>query len=82
MDRSALYLEFLAAINSGCVELPPDQKLERQLQSLERRSGRSGRDMIDHPPGGHDDLANACAGLVAICKRPAQRWTHGPLPFG
>ena len=68
LDRSALYLEFLAAINSGCVELPPDQKLERQLQSLERRTGRSGKDMIDHPPGGHDDLANAVAGLVAHAK--------------
>jgi len=81
MDRSALYLEFLAAINSGCVELPPDQKLARQLCALERRTGRSGRDMIDHPPGGHDDLANACAGLVAICKKPAMTWTSSPLPF-
>lgn len=81
LDRSALYLEFLAAINSGCVELPPDQKLERQLCALERRTGRTGRDMIDHPPGGHDDLANACAGLVAICKRPARTMTQGPLPF-
>jgi hypothetical protein len=81
MDRSALYLEFLAAINSGCVELPPDQKLARQLCALERRTGRSGRDTIDHPPGGHDDLANACAGLVAICKKPARTMTSSPLPF-
>ncbi len=65
LDRSALYLEFLAAINSGTVELPPDAQLARQLAALERRTGRSGRDMIDHPPGGHDDLANAVAGLVA-----------------
>jgi hypothetical protein len=81
LDRSALYLEFLAAINSGCVELPPDQKLARQLCALERRAGRSGRDMIDHPPGGHDDRANACAGLVAICKKPVMTMTSGPLPF-
>jgi len=65
LDRNGLYLELLAAMNSGRVELPPDQKLARQMQALERRTGRSGRDMIDHPPGGHDDLANAVAGLVA-----------------
>ena len=81
MDRSALYLEFLAAINSGCVELPPYEKLERQLCALERRTGRSGRDMIDHPPGVHDDLANACAGLVAICKKPARTISVHPLLF-
>ncbi|MGJ8588805.1 MAG: hypothetical protein ACSHXW_11675 [Yoonia sp.] len=72
MDRSALYLEFLAAINSGCVELPPFPQLAQQLCALERRTGRSGRDMIDHPPGGHDDLANAVAGLVATSKKPAR----------
>lgn len=65
MDRSALYVETLAALSSGRVELPPDEKLRRQFLSLERRTGASGRDVIDHPPGGHDDLANAVAGLVA-----------------
>lgn len=69
-DRSALYIELLARMNSGQVELPPDEKTCRQLISLERRTGRSGRDMIDHPPGGHDDLANAVAGAVTLCKRP------------
>ena len=24
--------------------------------------------MIDHPPGGHDDLANVTAGAVTLCK--------------
>ncbi|MCC6001896.1 MAG: hypothetical protein JJU19_13700 [Pararhodobacter sp.] len=66
LDRSGLYLELLAAMNSGRVELPPDPKMARQLEALERRTGRSGRDMIDHPPGGHDDLANAVAGAVAL----------------
>ena len=68
-DRSALYLEMLARLNSGQVELPPMTKLHHQMLALERRTGRSGRDMIDHPPGGHDDLANAVAGAVALCKR-------------
>ena len=75
-DRSALYLEFLARISSGQVELPPLVKLHRQLCALERRTGRSGRDMIDHPPGGHDDLANAVAGAVTLCKRGTITFKH------
>lgn len=81
MDRSALYLEMLAALNSGCIELPPDLKLSRQLQSLERRTGRSGKDMIDHPPGGHDDLANAVAGLVAHIKTRQGGMRQIPMPI-
>lgn len=65
-DRSALYLEFMARINSGAVILPPCQKMQRQLANLERRAHRGGRDTIDHPPGGHDDRANAAAGAVAF----------------
>lgn len=69
LDRSALYLEFLAALNSGRVELPPCDKLQRQFIGLERRTSRGGRDSIDHAPGAHDDRANAVAGVVAHCKR-------------
>jgi hypothetical protein len=72
MDRSALYLEFLAALNSGRVELPPDERLQRQLIGLERRAGR-GRDVIDHAPGANDDRANAVAGVVAhVTRRRAE----------
>lgn len=69
MDRSALYVETLAALASGRVELPPDEKMRRQFLMLERRTGASGRDVVDHPPGGHDDRANAVAGLVAHADR-------------
>jgi hypothetical protein len=64
-DRSGLYLELLAAVNSGRVQLPPCAMVKRQLAALERRTSRSGRDIIDHPPGGHDDRANAVAGVIA-----------------
>ena len=79
LDRNGLYLELLAAMNSGRVELPPDDKLARQMAGLERRTGRSGRDLIDHPPNGHDDLANAVAGLVAIVKQPRPSMTQFEL---
>ena len=75
MDRSALYLELLAALNSGRVELPPDERLQRQLIGLERRTSRSGKDTIDHAPGSHDDRANAVAGLVAHVSRRRARTT-------
>lgn len=71
LDRSGLYLEMLAAFNSGRVELPPDDVTARQFVALERRTARSGKDQIDHPPGAHDDRANACAGLVALLVKRA-----------
>lgn len=62
--KSDLYLELLAAVNSGRVELPDMPDLLRELRGLERRRGSSGRDRVDHRPGAHDDLANAVAGVV------------------
>jgi hypothetical protein len=37
-----------------------------QLCGLERRVARSGKDSIDHGPGGHDDLANSVAGCADL----------------
>lgn len=64
-SKSDLYVDALAALNSERVELPPDDKMLNQFIGLERRTSRAGKDSIDHAPGGHDDLANACAGLIA-----------------
>jgi hypothetical protein len=36
---------------------------------LERRTSRGGKDSIDHPPGAHDDVANAMAGAMVIAFR-------------
>jgi hypothetical protein len=62
--KSDLYKELLPVVNSRRVELLDDAKLVAQLVSLERRVGRGGRDSIDHPPGMHDDVANAAAGAI------------------
>jgi hypothetical protein len=62
--KSDLYRDLLPVINSRRVDLLDNPKLLAQLVSLERRVGRGGRDSIDHPPGMHDDVANACAGVV------------------
>ena len=69
--KSGLYLDLLPALNSGRVELPPDNRLVNQLAGLERRTARGGRDSIDHQQGGHDDRCNAIAGLVlGLAARP------------
>jgi hypothetical protein len=64
--KSDIYREFLPAINSQTVELLDHPKLISQLCALERRTARGGRDSIDHPPSGHDDLVNAAAGAAHL----------------
>lgn len=64
-NKSELYLEFLPRLNSGEVELLDDDTLVDQLAALERRTRSGGRDLIDHPAGGRDDVANSVAGVVA-----------------
>jgi len=72
--KSDYYRDFLAPLNSGKVELLDNKRLVSQLCQLERRTARGGRDSIDHPPGGHDDLANAVAGVaVRLLARPGMR---------
>ena len=66
LSASELYLEFGALMNMGRVELVKDDRLLGQLQSLERRTQSGGRELIDHPPYGHDDMANAAAGAVVL----------------
>jgi hypothetical protein len=70
-SKSDLYLELLPVVNSGTVELLDHQRLVEELCALERRTSRGGRDSIDHPPKGRDDLANAVAGVVALVERKA-----------
>ena len=38
--------------------------------ALERRTGRC-KDVIDHPPGGHDDLCNSAAGALVLAASAA-----------
>lgn len=68
--KSELYLDALPVLSSGRVELPDHPRLIAQLSALERRTSRGGKDSIDHPPRGHDDLANVVCGLIANTARP------------
>jgi hypothetical protein len=62
--KSDIYHDLLPLLNATRVELLDNPRLAAQLVGLERRTARSGRDSIDHAPGGHDDLANAVAGVL------------------
>jgi hypothetical protein len=64
--RSELYLELLPLLTSGQCELLRNKKLVAQLVGLERHTARSGRDSVDHCPGGHDDCSNAVAGVLVL----------------
>ena len=59
--KSELYVDLLPLINSRRIELLDDARLVNQLCALERRIARSGKDAINHPDRGHDDLINAAA---------------------
>lgn len=78
-SKSGLYVDSLAALNSGQVEIPPDERMIMQFLNLERRVARGGRESIDHPVvGGHDDRSNACAGLIAHMRTPVV-WNYAEL---
>lgn len=62
--KSDIYIDMLPLLNARRVELLDNPRLSAQLVGLERRTARSGKDSVDHTPGGHDDLANAVAGVL------------------
>lgn len=62
--RSELYVDMLPLLNAKQAGLLDSDRLINQLVGLERRVARGGREIIDHGPNGHDDLANAVAGAL------------------
>jgi hypothetical protein len=67
--KSDLYKEWLPLLNGQRVELLDIPRLKAQFCGLERKVARSGQDSIDHAPGGHDDAANAVAGVLVRAAR-------------
>jgi hypothetical protein len=60
------YRDMLPLLNSGNAELLDNPRLIAQLCGLERRTARSGKDLISHPPGSHDDIATSVAGALLL----------------
>jgi hypothetical protein len=65
-NKSDLYHDLLPLLNIRAIVLPRHDRLIAQIVGLERRVGSSGRDSISHVPGGHDDVANAVAGVAKL----------------
>jgi hypothetical protein len=63
-DRSALYVAALPLLNSQRAQLLDNTRLVNQLCALNRRTGSSGKQSVDHPKNAHDDVANAAMGAV------------------
>jgi hypothetical protein len=65
--KSQLYADpFLSLLSSRRILLPRNERAIAQICALERSVKRSGRDEISHPAHGHDDLANAIAGVASL----------------
>jgi hypothetical protein len=66
--KSDLYLELGPNVLSRRVELLDHPRLIAQLAALERRTGRGGRDTVDHPATAHahDDVANGAALVLVL----------------
>ena len=75
--KSTLYTKMLPLLNSCRVESLDEPGSIAQLCGLERRTARGGRESIDHPPSGHDDLINAVAGAaVGALSEPNGAYIH------
>jgi hypothetical protein len=64
-DRSAIHSDFLPLATSGRARLLESAKMVSQFTSLQRISG-AGKDRVDHPRGGADDISNSVAGALTL----------------
>ena len=79
--KSELYLATIPEFTSKRLELLDIEKLKTEFRRLERRRGRSGKDTIDHPPRGSDDIANAVAGVTWLASESAGQFFE-PVAYG
>jgi Terminase large subunit, ATPase domain len=82
-NKSELYLEALPLFTRGAIAIPDHAPLLRELRLLERATHKGGRDSVDHPRNGSDDLANALCGVAVVARKPgyggfAGDWVSGP----
>jgi hypothetical protein len=59
--KQSLYNELKNDLENGTLDLANDGQLLRELRELEYSLTARGKTKIDHPDGGHDDLADALA---------------------
>lgn len=84
--KTEIYRALLPMVNAKRVDLLTHSRMLTQMQNLERHTARGGRDSIDHPRAGHDDVINAAAGALVCGSTSVQyrvRCVDGPArPVG
>ena len=78
LSASQIFRDALPLLTSGNAQLLDLPRLGNQLAALERRTSRSGQDMISHPPGGHDDVAVVGCSALLLCKSAHRPITINP----
>lgn len=68
-NKSEIYLSVEPLFAQGAIEILDNQKLVLELRQLERKTQSGGKDRVDHPPRGFDDLANSALGAIYLCQR-------------
>ena len=68
-SASEIYLQTLTLFSTNRIEAPDNPVLRRELMQLERRTRQSGRDLITHPSGSHDDMSVATCGAALLAWR-------------
>jgi hypothetical protein len=84
LNRSAIYLNALTLLNSARARLVESPRLRHQLVTLRRTAGRGdAKEKVDHPNGGHDDVANAaCLALVLAAGGSGNVWADLVAKYG
>jgi len=80
--KSELYLSFIPLMMARRVELLDNKRMIIQFRQLERRAGGRASDRVDHPPTGHDDAANSCAGacVLAVARKQGSYFGFSKMP--
>ena len=73
LPKRDLYLGVLPLINSGKADLLDNPRIVGEFVGLERRQARGGREIIDHPLNGHDDVVNSVAGALYLAAAGAAK---------
>jgi hypothetical protein len=79
MDRSQAYLNLEPLLAQGRIELLDHPQMVRELSMLERRPSPGGKDLVNHPRGGHDDYANALALAAAYASTMKPEKVAAPI---
>jgi hypothetical protein len=79
--KSGLHTDLLPKLNSRTIRLPDVPRLMNQIDALERRTFRGGKDSIDHPPQAYDYLASVVAGVYRHAASISTRRRVMPFPF-